>query len=112
MSLLRVLLRTESGGAAVLLAATAAALVGVNVDASCSEAAADEGALWEMHDQTLERQDRLQMPDLCRTPTDSDSTSRASPRNCGARRGDRIAKSVEGGDLSGYPARPRSSSTG
>jgi transposase len=85
---LREFLRTESGGAAVLLAAAVAALVWVNVDASsyqelvwrhlpltdvhphaqltaeASEAATDQGAFWEMHDLLLEHQDALRPPDL------------------------------------------------
>jgi Na+/H+ antiporter NhaA len=50
--------------------------------AVASEAAADQGAFWEMHDQLLEHQDKLRMAIWCRTPTDSGSTWRTSPRTC------------------------------
>src|SRR4051794_3243344 len=50
--------------------------------ALASEAAADQGAFWEMHDELLETRTSCEWPIWCRTPTDSGSTWRASPRTC------------------------------
>ena len=55
--------------------------------ALASEAAADQGAFWRMHDRLLEHQDKLRWPIWRRTPTDSRSTWRASP-TCEARCGE------------------------
>src|SRR3954447_1904048 len=50
--------------------------------ALASEAAADQGAFREIHDELLETRTSCEWPIWCRTPTDSGSTWRASPRTC------------------------------
>src|SRR3954452_6798465 len=69
--------------------------------ALASEAAADQGAFWEMHDELLEHQDRLRMADLVsyadRLGLDVARFSEELQGHFGA---NRIAQDVEGADLS------------
>jgi Na+/H+ antiporter NhaA len=75
--------------------------------AEASEAAADQGAFWDMHDLLLERQDKLQMPDLVsyaeRLGLDVVRFTEDLQGHVGA---NRIAQDVEGADLSGVSGTP------
>jgi Na+/H+ antiporter NhaA len=75
--------------------------------AEASEAAADQGAFWEMHDLLLEHQDALQLPDLVsyaeRLGLDVARFSEDLRDHVGA---NRIAQDVEGADLSGVSGTP------
>jgi Thioredoxin len=50
--------------------------------AEAAEAAADQGAFWEMHDLLLRNQDALEFDDPFATPSRSGSTSSASQSIC------------------------------
>jgi protein-disulfide isomerase len=75
--------------------------------AEASEAAADQGAFWEMHDLLLEHQVALQPPDLVayaeRLGLDVARFSANLRDRVGA---NRIAQDVEGADLSGVSGTP------
>jgi Na+/H+ antiporter NhaA len=75
--------------------------------AEASEAAADQGAFWQMHDLVLEHQDALQPPDLVayaeRLGLDVARFSADLRDHVGA---NRIAQDVEGADLSGVSGTP------
>jgi protein-disulfide isomerase len=75
--------------------------------AEASEAAADQGAFWEMHDLLLEHQDALQLPDLVsyaeRLGLDVPRFSEDLRDHVGA---NRIAQDVEGADLSAVSGTP------
>jgi Na+/H+ antiporter NhaA len=75
--------------------------------ALASEAAADQGAFWEMHDQLLEHQDKLRMADLVsyadRLGLDVARFTEDVQGHVGA---NRIAEDVEGADLSGVSGTP------
>jgi protein-disulfide isomerase len=75
--------------------------------ALASEAAADQGAFWRMHDQLLEHQDKLQMADLVsyadRLGLDVARFTEELQRRVGA---NRIAQDVEGADLSRVSGTP------
>src|SRR3954467_12882782 len=75
--------------------------------AAGAEAAADQGAFWEMHDELLEHQDRLRMADLVsyadRLGLDVARFSEGLQGHVGAHR---IAQDVEGADLSRVSGTP------
>lgn len=75
--------------------------------AMASEAAADQGAFWPMHDQLLEHQDKLRMADLVsyadRLGLDVARFTETLQGHIGA---SRIARDVEGADLSGVSGTP------
>ena len=75
--------------------------------AEAVEAAADQGAFWDMHDLLLRHQDRLQMRDLLRYATDLRlDTARFTDhlrKHAGAAR---IAEDVDSADLSGVSGTP------
>src|ERR671914_21336 len=75
--------------------------------AEASEAAADQGAFWEMHDLLLEHQDALRPPDLVsyaeRLELDVARFTQDIQEDVGA---NRIAQDVEGADLSGVSGTP------
>ena len=75
--------------------------------ALASEAAADQGAFWKMHDQLLEHQDKLRMADLVayadRLGLDVVRFTERLQGHVGAKR---IAQDVEGADLSGVSGTP------
>jgi protein-disulfide isomerase len=75
--------------------------------ALASEAAADQGAFWEMHDLLLEHQDKLRMPDLVsyaeRLGLNVARFTEDLQAHVGA---NRIAQDVEGADLSGVAGTP------
>jgi protein-disulfide isomerase len=75
--------------------------------ALASEAAADQGAFWEMHDQLLEHQDKLRMADLVsyadRLGLDVARFTEDLHGRVGA---NRIAQDVEGADLSRVSGTP------
>src|SRR3954453_15229460 len=75
--------------------------------ALASEAAADQGAFWNMHDELLEHQDRLRMADLVsyadRLGLDVARFTEALQAHVGA---NRIAQDVEGADLSRVSGTP------
>jgi Na+/H+ antiporter NhaA len=75
--------------------------------AEASEAAADQGAFWEMHDLLLEHENALQPPDLVsyaeRLGLDVARFSADLRGHVGA---NRIAQDVEGADLSGVSGTP------
>jgi Na+/H+ antiporter NhaA len=75
--------------------------------AEASEAAAAQGAFWEMHDLLLTRQDALEPADLLRyaeeLELDVDRFAADLRSHAGARR---IAEDVEGADLSGVSGTP------
>ena len=75
--------------------------------AEASEAAAEQGAFWEMHDLLLAHQDALEPPDLSATRSSSASTSSGSRTTCASTTGAaRIAEDVDGADLSGVSGTP------
>ena len=75
--------------------------------AEASEAAADQGAFWDMHDLLLEHQDALRLPDLVsyaeRLGLDVARFTEDLQEHVGA---NRIAQDVEGADLSGVSGTP------
>jgi protein-disulfide isomerase len=75
--------------------------------AEASEAAADQGAFWEMHDLLLEHQDALRPPDLVsyaeRLGLDVARFTQDLQDNLGT---NRIAQDVEGADLSAVSGTP------
>ena len=75
--------------------------------AEASEAAADQGAFWEMHDLQLDHQDELRPRDLMgyaeELGLDLDRFKERIHRHAGAKR---IAEDVEGADLSGVSGTP------
>jgi len=75
--------------------------------ARASEAAADQGAFWEMHDPLVEHQDKLSMADLVsyadRLGLDLDGFTEDLQRNVG---GNPIAQDVEAPTGAACPARP------
>jgi protein-disulfide isomerase len=75
--------------------------------AEASEAAADQGAFWGMHDLLLEHQDALRLPDLVsyaeRLGLDVARFTENLQEHVGA---NRIAQDVEGADLSGVSGTP------
>ena len=75
--------------------------------AQAAEAAAEQGAFWEMHDLLLDRQDALQPKDLVRYAAelglDADRFRADLRANLGA---DRIAEDVDSADLSGVSGTP------
>ena len=75
--------------------------------AEAAEAAADQGAFWDMHDLLLRHQDRLQARDLVRYATDlrldTDRFSDHLRKHAGAAR---IAEDVDSADLSGVSGTP------
>jgi Na+/H+ antiporter NhaA len=75
--------------------------------AEASEAAAEQGAFWPMHDLLLRHQDALLMPDLVRYATEV-GVDPARFRDRLARRADaaRVAEDVDSADLSGVSGTP------
>ena len=75
--------------------------------AEAAEAAADQGAFWEMHDLLLRHQDGLQVRDLLRYATDlgldTDRFSDHLSKHAGAAR---VAEDVDSADLSGVSGTP------
>jgi protein-disulfide isomerase len=75
--------------------------------AEASEAAADQGAFWDMHDLLLEHQDALRLPDLVayaeQVGLDVARFTDDLQDHVGA---NRIAQDVEGADLSGVSGTP------
>ena len=75
--------------------------------AEAAEAAAGQGAFWDMHDLLLRHQDRLQMRDLLRYATDlgldTDTFTDHLRKHAGAAR---IAEDVDSADLSGVSGTP------
>ena len=75
--------------------------------AEAAEAAAEQGAFWDMHDLLLRHQDRLQMRDLLRYATDlrldTDRFTDHLRKHAGAAR---IAEDVDSADLSGVSGTP------
>jgi Na+/H+ antiporter NhaA len=75
--------------------------------AEAAEAAADQGAFWEMHDQLLRHQDALLLPDLLRYATqaglDPGRFRDYLTRRAGA---SRVAEDVDSADLSGVTGTP------
>ena len=75
--------------------------------AEAAEAAAGQGAFWDMHDLLLRHQDRLQMRDLLRYATDlrldTDQFSDQLRKHAGAAR---IAEDMDSADLSGVSGTP------
>ena len=75
--------------------------------AEAAEAAADQGAFWDMHDLLLRHQDRLQVRDLLRYATDlgldTDRFSDQLRKHAGA---GRVAEDVDSADLSGVSGTP------
>ena len=75
--------------------------------AEASEAAAAQGAFWEMHDTLLDHQDALEDADLLATRASSASTSDRFSDYLNERRGaNRIADDVDSADLSGVSGTP------
>jgi Na+/H+ antiporter NhaA/predicted DsbA family dithiol-disulfide isomerase len=75
--------------------------------ALASEAAADQGAFWEMHDMLLEHQDKLRMPDLVSYAERLGlNVARFTEDLQGHVGANRIAQDVEGADLSGVSGTP------
>jgi Na+/H+ antiporter NhaA len=81
--------------------------VNAQLAAEASEAAADQGKFWEMHDLLLEHQDALRPDDLVayalQLGLDVDRFSEALRTHSGAAR---IAEDVDGADLSGVSGTP------
>ncbi len=75
--------------------------------AEAAEAAARQGAFWEMHDLLLTHQDALRLPDLVsyaeRIGLDVDAFTEQLQRHAGAAR---VAEDVDGADLSGVSGTP------
>src|SRR4051794_89867 len=75
--------------------------------ALASEAAADQGAFWKMHDQPLEHQDKLQMADLVSSADRlGPDVARFTDDLQGRAGANRIAQDVEGADLSRVSGTP------
>ena len=75
--------------------------------AEAAEAAADQGAFWEMHDLLLRHQDRLLMSDLIRYASDISLDSARFGDHLRKRAGAaRIAEDVDSADLSGVSGTP------
>ncbi len=75
--------------------------------AEASEAAAEQGAFWEMHDLLMARQDALRVPDLLRYADELGLDAEAFRRHLHRRRGSgRVADDVESADLSGVTGTP------
>ncbi|MER7661747.1 Na+/H+ antiporter NhaA [Streptomyces sp. NPDC096193] len=75
--------------------------------AEAVEAAADQGAFWEMHDLLMERQDALRPADLVRYASELGLDVDAFRHHVKRRRGaGRIADDVESADLSGVTGTP------
>jgi Na+/H+ antiporter NhaA len=75
--------------------------------AEAAEAAADQGAFWEMHDLLLRHQDRLQLRDLIRYAGDLRLDSERFGEHLRKRAGAaRIAEDVDSADLSGVSGTP------
>ena len=76
--------------------------------AEAAEAAAEQGAFWEMHDLLLDRQDALSFRDLLGYARDSASTSSASRTTCARETGiaARIKQDVDSADLSAVSGTP------
>jgi protein-disulfide isomerase len=75
--------------------------------AEASEAAAEQGAFWEMHDLLLAHQDALRLPDLVdyagELGLDGERFSAAMAKHVGAAR---VAEDVDGADLSAVSGTP------
>jgi protein-disulfide isomerase len=75
--------------------------------AEASEAAADQGAFWPMHDLLLRHQDALLMPDLVRYATEAGiDPERFRARLASRADAARIAEDVDSADLSGVSGTP------
>jgi predicted DsbA family dithiol-disulfide isomerase len=75
--------------------------------AEASEAAAEQGAFWPMHDLLLRRQDALLMPDLIRYATEVGIDPARFRAHLASRSGAaRIAEDVDSADLSGVSGTP------
>jgi Na+/H+ antiporter NhaA len=75
--------------------------------AEAAEAAADQGAFWEMHDKLLEHQDALEETDLAGYAEELGIDSERFSEYLRERRGaNRIADDVDGADLSGVTGTP------
>jgi protein-disulfide isomerase len=75
--------------------------------AEAAEAAADQGAFWEMHDLLLDHQGDLQAPDLIRYAGDLGLDVERFEDHLRRRAGAaRIAEDVDSGDLSGVSGTP------
>ena len=75
--------------------------------AEAAEAAARQGAFWEMHDLLMAHQDALRPPDLVGYAASSASTSSGSPATCSGTYGAaRVAEDVDSADLSGVSGTP------
>ena len=77
------------------------------IAAEAAEAAADQGAFWQMHDLLLRHQDHLLMSDLIRYATDIGLDSGRFSEHIRKRAGAaRIAEDVDSADLSGVSGTP------
>ena len=77
------------------------------IAAEAAEAAADQGAFWQMHDLLLRHQDHLLMSDLIRYASDIGLDSGRFSEHIGKRAGAaRIAEDVDSADLSGVSGTP------
>jgi protein-disulfide isomerase len=75
--------------------------------AEAAEAAADQGAFWEMHDQLLAHQDALEIDDLFGYADELGLDRERFARCLSGRRGaSRVADDVDGADLSGVSGTP------
>jgi protein-disulfide isomerase len=75
--------------------------------AEAAEAAADQGAFWEMHDKLLEHQDELEDADLIGYAEELELDVVRFAEHLSERRGAaRIADDVDGADLSGVSGTP------
>ncbi len=75
--------------------------------AEAAEAAADQGAFWEMHDLLLDRQDRLQLRDLMSYAADLGLDGERFGERLRKRAGAaRIAEDVDSADVSGVSGTP------
>ena len=76
--------------------------------AEAAEAAAAQGAFWEMHDLLLDHQGELALRATCAaTPSSSGSTSSASQRTCASdAHAPQIEEDVDSADLSGVTGTP------
>ncbi|MGI8329133.1 Na+/H+ antiporter NhaA [Actinomadura scrupuli] len=75
--------------------------------AEAAEAAAEQGAFWEMHDLLLDRQDALKVSDLVRYAAELGLDADRFRHDLRTHRGtDRIAEDVDSADLSGVSGTP------
>jgi protein-disulfide isomerase len=77
------------------------------IAAEASEAAADQGRFWEMHDALLANQDELKLRDLMRRAEELELDTEQFTNHLRKRKGaGRIAEDVESADMSGVSGTP------